>query len=150
MSKFNSNSKQYQNNTIEVPLCLEGDISEDLYGEILSVIAGTKFTKISIPVNTYRKYVVEGFKDDDTRVSTIGYVKKFNPKTNKFVVVIFNNSVDAINKLQNPAMELVFTQYKGKLGTITKFNIIPTDSVVESSTEETATTVVNNTEDDSE
>ena len=42
-------------------------------------------------------------------------------------VVIFNNNREIVSTFENPAVEVVFTEYGGRLGVITKLNVIPLD-----------------------
>lgn len=117
-------NKKTNANIIEVPLSLPSDISDDLYNDIMEVLQTTKFGKISFPLSSYRKFFDENSSDDDKRIITIGYIKKFDQKNSKFVVVLFNNNKDIVDKFETPTIEVVATQRNGKLGTITKLNLI--------------------------
>lgn len=112
-------------NEIKVPLYLPADLNENTANEILKVLAETKFNKISIPVGTYRCLIDYNVDESDNRVCTIGYIRNYNIKNNEFTVVIFSKFMDFVKSMKESAIELTFTNYKDKLGTITKFNIIP-------------------------
>ena len=88
----------------------------------------TQFNKISIPVASF-KNIVNPEDTDDNKNLTVGFVKSFNPETNKFKVVIFNKFKEAINNLEDSAIEITYTEKTDKsgkvsLGTIIKLNII--------------------------
>ena len=112
---------------IEAKLALPADISDELKEEILQVLKATRFSKISIPLSTYRYLVDSSVKADEKpiRVTTVGYIRKFNSETNVFTVVLFNNSTYKV-------IELGCSEFKDKLGTITKFVIAPGDDIPES------------------
>ena len=121
---------------IEAKLALPADISDELKEEILQVLKSTRFSKISIPLSTYRYLVDSSVKADEKpiRVTTVGYIRKFNAETNVFTVVLFNNSTykDTIESFTDPVIELGWSEFKDKLGTITKFVIAPGDDIPES------------------
>lgn len=129
---------QKQNNSIEVTLAFPADITEELRTEIMDVINTTKFNKISFPLSSYRHSHDDSIPADDTRVITVGYIKKFDRKNSVFHVVLFNNVKSLIEEFDNPIIKVDFTQYNGKLGTITKLIIIPTCIDNESDTDEVA------------
>ena len=60
-------------------------------------------------------------------------------------IVIFNNNKGVIETFANPTLEIVFSEYNGKLGCITKLNVI--DLPVNDSDDDA---VVDNFEDDPE
>ena len=113
-----------KDNHLKLNFVLPEDISENAKNELLEVLKGTKFNRISIPVSTYRYYVDKNVNSDDNRVVTIGYIKNYNAEKGEFTVVVFNNNCEAICEFANPALEIVFSEYNGKLGCITKFNVI--------------------------
>lgn len=125
MSKNFTQEQKRQNNAIEARLSLPTDLSDDLYNEIMEVLQTTKFNKISFPLSSYRHNHDNTLPADDTRVITVGYIKKFDQKNNKFIVVLFNNAKAVIDGFVNPVIDVSFTQYNGKLGTITKLIIAP-------------------------
>lgn len=115
---------QPKDNHLKVSYVLPEDTSESVVAELLDVLKTTKFNRISFPVSTYRYYLNSDVAPDDNRVITIGYVKNFNAEKGEFTVVIFNNNKAAIEVFTNPVLEVVFSEYNGKLGCITKLNII--------------------------
>lgn len=144
MSNFNQNNKRTNNkernfndhnkvarqpkvnpNEFKAQLFLPASLSESIKTEILDVLAKTKFNKISIPVGTYRYLIESNIDADDARVCTIGYIRGYNAETEEFTLVVFSKFTDIIKSLGDIAIDLQFTQYKEKLGTITKFNILP-------------------------
>lgn len=146
MSKINQNNKKTNNkehnnnfnernkvakqpkvnpNELKAPLFLPADLNENIVSEILDVLEKNRFNKISIPVGTYRNLIESNIDADDTRVCTIGYVRGYNAETEEFTVIVFSKFIDLIKSHGDIAMELQFTEYKEKLGTITKFNIVP-------------------------
>lgn len=112
-------------NEVKAPLYLPADLDKNILTEINDVLNETKFNKISIPIGTYRCLIESNVDCDDNRVRTIGYIKKYNPETKEFTIVIFENLIEKIKEQGDIAVELQFTKYKNTLGTITKFNIVP-------------------------
>lgn len=121
--KFNKKNHK-QNNHFKVGFVLPDDISENVKAEVMEVLESTKFNKISFPISTYRYYVDSNVDTDDNRVVTVGYIKNYDVEKQLFTIVIFGNNRVPINEFDNPTLEIVFSEYNGKLGTITKINII--------------------------
>lgn len=122
--KKTNNNKRY--NTFDIKFSKE--TSNGIKDEIIEVFKNTQFNKISIPVASF-KNIVNPEDTDDTKNLTVGFVKSFNPETNKFKVVIFNKFKEAINNLEDSAIEITYTEKTDKsgnvsLGTIIKLNII--------------------------
>lgn len=122
--KKTNNNKRY--NTFDIKFFKE--TSNNVKDEIIEVFKNTQFNKISIPVASF-KNIVNPEDTDDTKNLTVGFVKSFNPETNKFKVVIFNKFKEAINNLEDSAIEITYTEKTDKsgnvsLGTIIKLNII--------------------------
>ena len=122
--KKTNNNKRY--NTFDIKFFKE--TSNNVKDEIIEVFKNTQFNKISIPVASF-KSIVNPEDTDDNKNLTVGFVKSFNPETNKFKVVIFNKFKEAINKLEDSAIEITYTEKTDKsgnvsLGTIIKLNII--------------------------
>lgn len=113
-------------NKINVPLYLAADLNENIIEEIIDVLAGTKFNKISIPLGTYRCLVDNNTDVNDSRICTIGYINNYNESTKEFTVVIYNNFINTVKEFNNPVIDIKFTIHEDKLGTIVKFNVIPT------------------------
>ena len=113
-------------NTFDIKFFKE--TSNNVKDEIIEVFKNTQFNKISIPVASF-KNIVNPEDTDDNKNLTVGFVKSFNPETNKFKVVIFNKFKEAINNLEDSAIEITYTEKTDKsgnvsLGTIIKLNII--------------------------
>ena len=122
--KKTNNNKRY--NTFDINFFKE--TSNNVKDEIIEVFKNTQFNKISIPVASF-KSIVNPEDTDDNKNLTVGFVKSFNPETNKFKVVIFNKFKEAINNLEDSAIEITYTEKTDKsgnvsLGTIIKLNII--------------------------
>lgn len=122
--KKTNNNKRY--NTFDIKFFKE--TSNNVKDEIIEVFKNTQFNKISIPVASF-KNIVNPEDTDDNKNLTVGFVKSFNPETNKFKVVIFNKFKEAINNLEDSAIEITYTEKTDKsgnvsLGTIIKLNII--------------------------
>lgn len=121
-------------------LVMPEGISDKIRVEIMAVIQSTQFDKISFPLSASRKAINTQEHDQDDRISTIGYIRKFDLEKNQFQVVIFNGTKDAVAKFKNPIIIPVITTYKEEsLGTITKFLIDDAGEVAEAPAEETAT-----------
>ena len=133
----NTNYKHYHNkkfreprvnpNEIKASLCLPADLNENIANEIIDTINNTKFNKISIPLSTYR-WIIDGVKEGsepDTRSTTIGYIRNYNAETKEFTLIVFTGFIDKVKSLGDIAIEVQFTEYKERLGTITKLNVIP-------------------------
>lgn len=110
-------------NVITAPLSLSPSITDELREEIMKVIKSTKFNKISIPLGAYRSLIDEKADSTDTRVVTVGYIKKYDEEYGMFHVVVFGNSKEIISSLSNLCIKVVYTEYNGKLGVITKIII---------------------------
>ena len=117
--------QQPKQNFMKLGIALPYEISDSLTEEIMEVLKSVPFNKVSIPVSTYRYLVEDGIANDDNRVITTGYIKNFDAETETFTVVLFSNNREKIEKFSNPMLEIVFSEYNGKLGVITKFNIVP-------------------------
>jgi len=113
-------------NEVKAKLIFDGTLSDNVIEEILDVLAEMKFNKISVPVGTYR-YILEPENQEDTRICTAGYVKNYNAEKQEFTIILFSKVRDVIKDLGDLCVELICTVYGGKLGTITKFNILPYD-----------------------
>lgn len=128
----NTSKKPRNTELIEnVPLSVREGTSEEIINEIIDVLKGTKFNKISIPLTTYRYMCDESIPEDDIRITTAGYIKKFNATDKTFTVVLFANNAKAITEKyakEDLMIEAVFTQYKDKLGIITKFVLAPVNA----------------------
>lgn len=112
-------------NEIKAPLYLPADLNENIVNEIPDVLTGTRFNKISIPLNIRKCFLDYNVDENDTRTSTIGYIRRYNAETREFTVVIFSNFIDAVKEYANVAVEPQFTTYKDGLGTITKLTMVP-------------------------
>lgn len=111
-----------------IPLSVQEGTSEEVINEIVDVLKGTRFNKISVPLTSYRHLYDDSIAKDDTRISTIGYIKKFNATDKTFTVVLFTNNAKIITEKYDKEklmIEAVFTQYKEKLGVITKLILAP-------------------------
>lgn len=120
------NQPESNPNEVKTKLLISSDFNEGVKEEILDVLANTKFNKISVPLGTYR-YLVENVAEGDNRIVTVGYIKKYNADKQEFTVILFNNMCSKIKEMGDLAIELLCTMFAGRLGTITKFNIIPVE-----------------------
>jgi hypothetical protein len=122
----NKNAKaKAPSNYITAKLAFYKDLPDEVYNEIIDVLKKTKFNKISFPLNTYRYLIDETVDDIDTRMATVGYIKRFDADKLEFTVAVYPKSHDAVAAFENPVVEVVWTEFKGKLGVITKLNIVP-------------------------
>lgn len=137
-NKNRTNQKRIVKNTVlKVPFKTPSGVSNDICNEIMDVIETTKFDKISIPLSSYRRYYDSRIDEKDTKIFVIGYIRKFNKEDNTFTVVIFNNNTKTVTEFANPEITVGFTQFKDKLGAITKFIIAPGVEVDDDSDTET-------------
>jgi len=99
----------------------------------MDVLANTLFNKISISLTAYRSLIDHTTTDaDDTRVSTIGYIRDYDANATEFTVVIYNNFVEYTKMYKEFIIEPIFTTFReGGLKTITKFNLTPCEEAVE-------------------
>lgn len=123
MPKKNVNKKAQQT-YLKCGIIVPEGTSDAVMDEIFDVLRKTPFNKVSIPVGTYRYLIDDTIADDDNRVITVGYIKRFDADNNVFDIAIFSNNKPLIEAFENPALELVFTEYNNKLGVITKFNVV--------------------------
>lgn len=114
-------------NEIKALLYLPEDITDTIREQILGVLESCKFNKISIPLGTYRCLIDSSVSENDSRVTTIGYIRKYDAEAQEFSVVIFNKFIDLIKANEHNAIELTYNTYGENLGTILKFNIIPVE-----------------------
>ena len=122
--KFNKQPKVVNYTELKVPLYLSAN--QDIIDEVIDVLSDTKFDKISIPLSTYRSLIDSNVDADDTRIATIGHIRKYDSEESEFTVVIYNNFIGLINSHKHFVIEPQITYNKDKkLGTIIKFNIIP-------------------------
>ena len=124
--KFNKKPREPKVNPNEVKATLGilKPVDEKVYTEILDVLASTKFNKVSIPLGIYKSVIDSNVDADDSRITTIGYIRDYDAETKKFTVIIFKNFIDYIKDNNYSAIDLLFTVTKnGDLGTITKFII---------------------------
>ena len=123
----NTNTKRRNNpNIMEVPLILDESLSDNLYNEIMEIIQTTKFNKISFPLSIQRSVLDPSVSEDDTRVYTAGYIKKFN--RNKFIVFLFNSARDVVKeKFNGGKIRVDFNQYNDHLTVITRLVIVPAE-----------------------
>lgn len=124
-----STSKKPRTEMIEgIPLSVREGTSEEVVNEIIEVLKSTRFNKISFPLTSYRRIYDDTTSADDNRVVAVGYIKKFDATNKTFTVIMFNNNADALTKKykkEDLMIEAVFTQFKEKLGIITKLVIAP-------------------------
>lgn len=118
-------TNERKNKPIEVELSIPSDTESEIRDSIIEVLSKTRFDKISFPLSSYRNLFDENLDSDDPRTMTVGYIKRFNSKTNKFSVVIYNGVRDTVDTFGDLLITPVFTQYDGKFGTIIKLIITP-------------------------
>ena len=130
MPKKNVN-KKVQQSYLKVGFVVPEGTTDEVMEDIFEVLKKTPFNKISVPVGTYRYLIDDSIAEDDNRVITVGYIKRYDPEIRVFDIAIFNANKQTIEAFDNKALELVFTEYNNKLGTITKFNIVSLPDDVE-------------------
>lgn len=116
------------NNKIELGFYLPPEASDDLVEEVNNVLASTPFSKISFPITTYKSYVDKRVPETDNKVTAVGYIKSYNAETKMFTVIIFSGIAETITKFEQPVLEVIYSEHDGKLGVITRMNIVPTES----------------------
>ena len=136
----NTNNQKKKNVPIEVPLYLPKDMPDEIYNGILEVLGNTRFDKISFPLSVHRNQVSDAAQDDE-RVITAGYIRKYDQKNNKFAIVLFNGMRDKILALKDLAIIVNYTSYKDSLGTITKLVIVGDNSSTNTDEAEVASAV---------
>lgn len=118
--KQNTNTKRVPDNVFEAPLLVEST-TDNTYEEVLEILSSTKFEKISIPLNAY-KSKLDDTNPDDTKITTIGYIKSFDKTKDTFTFVVFNAFKDKVKEWTNASVEAKYTVNKDKsLKTIIKF-----------------------------
>lgn len=136
------------NNKIELGFYLPPEASDDLVEEVNNILASTPFSKISFPVTTYKSYVDRRVPATDNKVTVVGYIKGYNAETKMFTVIIFNANAETISKFEQPLLEVIYSEHDGKLGVITRLNIVPTESASSEDEEKEDTIVEENNADD--
>lgn len=114
-------------NEVKAKLIFDEGVSDNIAKEILDVLAKMRFDKISIPIGTYRYNLGEDVAEGDNRISTIGYIRRYDSESEEFTVIIFSNFIDIVKDMGDIAVDLTFLTNKAgdRLGTITKFVIVP-------------------------
>ena len=109
---------------IVVELNLDG-VSDSLKSEITELFTKTRFNKISVPLYSYRRLFDDEAKTESNndKTTVVGFIKKFDSKSNKFTLAIYNGLRDRVDTFKNPVVKVVFTEYDGTLGTVTKIII---------------------------
>ena len=117
---------------------LPSSIPTKIKNEIIDIIKSTRFDKLSFSLSTYRKLLDKQVDDDDERISTVGFIKDFDPETNTFRVGVFSGNKDIIESFVNPIITPIYnTTNKGNsLGVITKLIIEPGPTIVNNSEDE--------------
>lgn len=113
--------KKFNPNEFRAKLFLDDDIDDTIKNDIIDTITNNRFNKISVPVSTYRSVIDPDADSDDTRTTTIGYIRRYNPKTKTFTIIIFDKFISAMASIDEMVIEPLFTIYKNRFGTITKF-----------------------------
>lgn len=128
----NNKKKQSKpNNIIELPIVFPAGTAKEIMDEIRDVLNSTKFNKISINVGTYRNILDDTIPKDDTRVISVGYIKKIDSENGDMTIGLYEANKDKILALKGAVVDIVYTEYKGKLGTILKFIIRPYEGGIE-------------------
>lgn len=138
--------KQFKNkNTTKciiknIPMYINDDANIEVIDEIIEIIASIPFNKFSVPLNAYRKSVLD--EPDSTKSLTVGFVRGFNDDDATFDVIIFDTFEDAVKKFNKCGIEINFGIWKDHLSKINKLTLInvatvdndienePTDAVV--------------------
>lgn len=123
--------KKVNPNQIKAVVAFDEGTPETVAEEILDVLKKTMFNKLSYPIGTYRNYVDDSAAEDDTRITTIGYVRNYDADNEEFTIVLFPKFTDIIKNMGEIGVQVLFTTNKRTegLGSITKFNIVPCISV---------------------
>ena len=114
------------------PVALPNNISDKVQDQIFEVLNVTPFKALSIAVCAYSKDVRDpGFerKDGkpvrDDKPVNIGYIRKYDPKTNTFTISIMERYVRFVEGFINPAVEVAYAEtYYGEFKNINRFNLI--------------------------
>ena len=123
--------KKVNPNEIKAVVAFNEGVAEKVAEEILNVLKKTMFNKLSYPIGTYRSYVDDSVDNDDTRITTIGYVRNYDAENEEFTIILFPKFTDIIKDMGEIGVEVLHTINKRTegLGSITRFNIVPCISV---------------------
>ena len=127
------NAKSYdrtpQQIIIDLPIALPSNIPIDVEKQIFDIIMRTPFALLSMPLTGYSRVVTPDSGRDRKqqkadKTSNIGFVKDFNPATNKFRVLIFDRFAKIVQAFIKPAVEIIYVDSYNGLTRISKFNVI--------------------------
>ena len=114
------------------PVALPNNISDKVQEQIFEVLKITPFKALSIPVCAYAKDVRDpGYERKDGKTFRddkpiyIGYVRKYDAKTNTFTVSVMERFVRFVESFINPAIEVAYAEtFYGEFKNINRFNLI--------------------------
>ena len=119
--------KKVNPNQIKAVVAFDEGTPDAVAEEILDVLKKTMFNKLSYPIGTYRSLIDNTVPEDDTRITTIGYVRNYDAENEEFTVILFPKFTDIIKDMGEIGIQVLHTINKRTegLGSITKFNIVP-------------------------
>lgn len=118
------------NRPIAVPVIFMEAPTRECEDEIFNILETLPFEKIGYVVTMPTCYMNDSDKKDDIkRVTTIGWVKRYNYRDKELLINIYPNVRDIVNNIKNPGIEVRFkANDDGSLNTITKLVIIDMDN----------------------
>lgn len=120
------NKNKHESNVTKATLNLVGINDENLEKEIIDTLTVCPFSKISMPLSTYRQYIGSADSSEDTRISTVGYIKSYDAETRTFELIIFKTHKEDVDRFDRPMVTPVFsTNRDGSLRVITKLVVEP-------------------------
>lgn len=120
------NKNKHESNVTKATLNLVGINDENLEKEIIDTLTVCPFSKISMPLSTYRQYIGSADSSEDARISTVGYIKSYDAETRTFELIIFKTHKEDVDRFDRPMVTPIFTTNRdGSLRVITKLVVEP-------------------------
>ena len=120
------NKNKHESNVTKATLNLVGINDENLEKEIIDTLTVCPFSKISMPLSTYRQYIGSADSSEDARISTVGYIKFYDAETRTFELIIFKTHKEDVDRFDRPMVTPIFTTNRdGSLRVITKLVVEP-------------------------
>lgn len=94
--------------------------------QLLEILTSVPFSKISIPVYTFKSLV---FANDSKGTMVVGFIKSFDIEKEVFEVVIYGNYVECVSKFENVVINprVFINEETGDVKNIIALDIVPVE-----------------------
>jgi hypothetical protein len=110
----NRNNKKKTSNVMTMKIDFSG-MSEEAVEFVKDTLLKTPFSNISIPINTFKRFIDSNTDKSDVRVSTAGYIIKCEENESGDMLItfiVYNHIKDIIEKFKNPFVSVVYNENK--------------------------------------